>query len=236
MQEQRLKSFSEAENQTWQTLFANLHDNRLSQANSLFAEGLQKLGIDGLCIPSLELVNKNLQSLTGWEALPVRGLEAGESFFTGLAQKKFPIGNFIREGKDLSYTPEPDIFHDLYGHIPFFADKDYADFNQKFGELAMQYINDPQKLELFERLYWFGLEFSLIETPQGRRIFGAGLLSSVGESSYALSDKPEIYDFDIERIAHQSYRIDVFQEILFVLKSRDQLYSCLLEFEKLIAS
>lgn len=234
MQEQELKSFTESDNKTWGSLYLNLRDNRIHQADPMFAEGLKLLGIDGNEIPDLKVINSKLKNITGWQAVPVKGLESGESFFRGLSEKKFPIGNFIRESKDLSYTPEPDIFHDLYGHIPFFADKKYADFNEEFGKMATKYINDPQKLLKFERLYWFGLEFPLIDYPQGRRIFGAGLLSSVSESNYSLSDKPKICVFDLNKIANQEFRIDIFQEILFVLNNKQQLYTCLPEFEKII--
>ncbi|MCB0355897.1 MAG: hypothetical protein KDD40_02760 [Bdellovibrionales bacterium] len=236
MQVQKLREFSNSENNTWSQLFANLVDNRKQQAHPLFALGIEKLGLTGDHIPDLNLVNEKLFKLTGWTAVPVKGLEDGKSFFNGLAEKKFPIGNFIRSAEDLSYTPEPDIFHDLYGHIPFFADKDYADFNQNFGVVASKYVDDPKKLLLYERLYWFGLEFPLIETVQGRRIFGGGLLSSLGESNYSLSDKPNVLEFNLEKIADQDYRIDIFQETLFVLKKPQQLYSCLPEYEKIVNS
>ncbi|MCB0390411.1 MAG: hypothetical protein KDD58_03930 [Bdellovibrionales bacterium] len=234
MQVQELKEFSELEHDTWSTLFNNLKDNRAHQADPIFTEGIEILGLSGDRIPDLNEINKKLSKLTGWQAVPVKGFEEVDSFFKGLSEKQFPIGNFIRDNQDLSYTPAPDIFHDLYGHIPFFANKDYADFNQRFGEVALKYIDSPEKLKKFDRLYWFGLEFPLIDYPEGRRIFGGGLLSSFGESNYALSDKPKVLSFDVEKIANQDFRIDVYQEILFCLSSKEQLYNCLPDFEATI--
>lgn len=228
----RLKAFTPTEHRTWKALFDRQSPKRDSQIIPQFSKGLQALQITADCIPDLENVNSRLRKLTGWEGVPVEGLEEGESFYTMLADKKFPIGNFIRDEKDLSYTPAPDIFHDLYGHIPFYADSQYAEFCEEYGKQASQFKNDAKILREFERFFWFTVEFGLIETSQGRRIFGAGIASSYGECEYALSDKPEILPFDVELIRNQEFRIDVFQEKLFLLKNTDQLYRSLETFSR----
>lgn len=236
MHVETLQKFNKLENETWAALFAKLERCRKTQADSIFIEGLSILGIGADCIPDLGEVNKKLETLTGWKGVPVKGLEDGRAFFTGLKNKEFPIGNFLRSPEVLSYTPEPDIFHDLYGHIPFFFDKEYANFCQEFGERACKYLDDADKLLQFETLFWFTIEFGLIETGKGRRIFGGGILSSFAESDYALSDGPKVVDFDLDKIRKQTYRIDEMQPILFLLKNKKQLYGCLDEFEKRINS
>jgi phenylalanine-4-hydroxylase len=170
--------------------------------------------------------------LTGWRGVPVVGLEDGASFFAMLARREFPVGNFIRDERDLSYTPAPDVFHDLYGHLPLLADAAYADFCWRFGVSAMRFGDTPERLLAYERLFWFGVEFPLIESAEGRRIFGGGILSSSGESDYALGPEPEVLPFDLGIIRRQAYRIDLMQTRLFVLDRPETLYGCLPAFEQ----
>jgi phenylalanine-4-hydroxylase len=226
-----LRAFATVEHDTWRRLFARLDPCRESQAHPKFTEGLAVLGIDGAAIPNLDVVNGRLFAATGWRGVVVAGLEDGPSFFAMLARREFPIGNFIRDARDLSYTPEPDVFHDLYGHLPLLVDGKYADFCQEFGEAASRHADDPARLRQFERLFWFGVEFPLVETEAGRRIFGGGILSSFGESNYALSAEPEVRPFDVEAIRHQEFRIDEMQPRLFVLDRPETLFGCLGAFE-----
>lgn len=144
-----------------------------------------------------------------------------------LKNREFPIGSFIRDLKDLGYTPAPDVFHDLYGHLPFLANPEYSDFLQHFGETASPYIHDDQIRRQFERLFWFLIEFSIIHTPVGKRVLGAGLASSVEETLFALSDQPEVTPFDIETIRFQEFKIDEFQKRIFILNQIQDLYRCL---------
>jgi phenylalanine-4-hydroxylase len=229
MLEQRLREFSKEENKVWHSLYENLKENRKIQAVSEFQKGLDTLKITANSIPNLDVLNKQLKNLTGWVGVPVEGLVDGPGFFKALSDRKFPIGNFIRSPSVSSYTPAPDIFHDLYGHIPFYVDKEYADFSYRIGLAALEFADQPEKLVQFERFFWFTIEFGLIELPEGRRIFGAGILSSFSESNYALSNEPEVLPFDISTICKQDFRIDVFQNRLFLLKSREQLYSSIPE-------
>lgn len=232
-----MRDFTPAEHDTWRMLFARLERCRHELAHPLFARGLDLLGISGERIPDLAAVNERLFALTGWRGVPVTGLEDATSFFQLLARREFPIGNFIRDARDLSYTPAPDVFHDLYGHLPLFTDPAYADFNQRIGELAVRHVHDPIRLRRFERFYWFSLEFPLIETAAGRRIFGGGILSSFGESAYSLTpapDGPDVRPFDVRAIHDQEYRIDVMQPLLFVLDRPETLYASLEPFARLL--
>lgn len=225
------KAFGSRENETWRVLYGNLKDVRNSMSFDVFNSGLRALSIEGDAIPDIDEVNDRLQRLTGWRGVPVTGLEEGRSFYPALARKEFPIGNFIRDRDSLGYTPAPDVFHDLYGHIPFFADRNYADFCEAYGHMASRYADEPRALEMFERFFWFTIEFGLIETPQGQRIFGAGILSSYDESVYSLSTKPEVRPFSVAAICAQPFRIDEIQPRLFLLPDTKSLYNSLCEVE-----
>lgn len=224
--------FSQKDHDTWRTLYANQTPLRDQQVIPEFSDGLKLLEISENQIPNLELVNQKLKKITGWQGVFVKGFEGPETFYQMLANKKFPIGSFIRDAKDLSYTPEPDIFHDLYGHIPLYTIPEYAKFSEDFGRRGMKYLNSAKISEEFQSLFWFTIEFGLLKTKNGLRIFGSGIASSFSECKYALSGQPELVPFDIEKIREQKFRIDIIQNKLFVLESVDQLYGCLDDFEK----
>ena len=193
----------------------------------IFHTGLETLDIQADKIPQLEEINDTLEKISGFKGVYVTGLEEGKSFYPMLAKRLFPVGNFIRDKRDLDYTPEPDMIHDLYGHIPFLVDRDYAQFCQKIGETACRFIDDDEKFHQFERFFWFTIEFGLIKTDDGSRAFGAGIASSLGECDYALSSEPKVIDFDIDLMINQEFRIDEMQEKLFILESKGQLYRCI---------
>ena len=220
-----VRVFTEEDHGTWAAISAIHRKKRAGQMVPMFLRGLHALGLDADRIPSLEEVNAKLIFLTGWRGTYVKGLEDGRGFYRLLCDRQFPIGNFVRDRKDLNYTPAPDVVHDLYGHIPFHADEAYADYCQRYGELACQFLDDPIRLRRLERYFWFTNEFGLVQTAEGRRIFGAGIASSVGECAYALSAEPEVVPFDVERICAQEFRIDQMQPRLFLLDSVEQLYA-----------
>ncbi|MBL8921422.1 MAG: hypothetical protein JNJ54_21360 [Myxococcaceae bacterium] len=227
------RAFTDDENATWGAVVRTQRPRRLEQLVPMFAKGLAVLGMDRETIPPLEEVNAKLMALTGWQGVYVKGLEDGRGFYSLLRDRKFPIGNFVRDQRDLNYTPAPDIVHDLYGHIPFFTNAPYADYCQRYGELACRFLDDAERLRRLERYFWFTIEFGLVETPAGRRIFGAGIASSIGECVYALSGEPEVVPFDVERICAQEFRIDQMQKRLFVLPDVETLYA---SFPKLVAT
>ena len=234
MKEQKWRVFDDDEHHTWRLLFQGLGPCRRDMAHPIFAVGIEKLGISAQQIPDLNSVNRRLRQLTGWQGVPVLGLEDNASFFRGLAARRFPIGNFIRDMRDVSYTPAPDVFHDLYGHLPFLADEDSANFCAEFGARAAHWADSPVAMILWGRLFWFGVEFPLIETAAGRRIFGGGLLSSRGESEWSLSAAPHVLPFDLNVIIDLDYKIDEYQKKLFCLSSAQELYSCLAQYEELL--
>lgn len=219
------RRFTETEHATWGDVVRTQRPRRAKQLVPMFAHGLEALGLDRDTIPPLDEVNAKLSALTGWKGVYVKGLEDGHGFYRLLRDRKFPIGNFVRDRRDLNYTPEPDIIHDLYGHIPFHADAGYADYCQRYGAFACQFLDDAVRLRRLERYFWFTNEFALVETAAGRRIFGAGIASSVGECVHALGAEVEVVPFDVERICAQEFRIDQLQPRLFVLQSVEQLYA-----------
>lgn len=228
------RRFTPDEHATWGDIVKAHRARREQQLVPMFLRGLEALGLDRETIPPLEEVNDRLVALTGWRGVFVKGLEDGQGFYRLLRERKFPIGNFVRDRKDLSYTPEPDVVHDLYGHLPFHADRAYADYCQRYGELACELLGDPVRLRRLERYFWFTNEFGLVDLPEGRRIFGAGIASSVGECAYALSGEPEVLPFDVERICAQEFRIDQMQRRLFVLPSVETLYASFGELERCV--
>ena len=219
--------FTNDETGTWQTVLSTHEKTRRGQVVDIFQSGLETLDIQANKIPQLWEINDTLEKISGFNGVYVTGLEDGKSFYPMLAKRLFPVGNFIRDKRDLSYTPEPDMIHDLYGHIPFLVDRDYAQFCQKIGETACMFIDDDKKFHQFERFFWFTIEFGLINTGEGPRAFGAGIASSLAECDFALSSEPEVINFDIELIINQEFRIDKMQKKLFILESKSQLYGCI---------
>jgi phenylalanine-4-hydroxylase len=230
----RTTPFSADEHATWAAIVSRQKATRAQQMVDFYCEAVTRLEFDRDTIPSLDEVNTRLGKLTGWKGVYVKGLEDGPGFYPLLRDKCFPVGHFVRDRRDLNYTPAPDVVHDLYGHVPFHADQRYADYCQRYGALACQFLNDPVRLRRLERYFWFTNEFALVETPKGRRIFGAGIASSIGECEYALSAQPEVRPFDVEAICAQEFRIDQMQPRLFVLQSVDQLYSSFDRLEKTV--
>jgi len=229
-----LRKFSEKEQDTWRMLYERQTPLRSQQIHPLFERGLDLLGFSPNQIPDLEETNQKLSRLTGFRGVVVDGLEGHEGFYTLLSQRQFPIGDFIRDQQDLNYTPAPDVFHDLYGHIPFYTDPLYADACQDIGQRVLKYRGQSKIIQQWERFFWFTFEFALIRRPEGLRIFGAGIASSYGECAYALDPihGPEKVPFDIEAIRNQEFRIDQMQKKLFVLDSEAQLYSSMDSFER----
>jgi phenylalanine-4-hydroxylase len=223
------KQYTEADKETWRLIVHRHAQTRELQVCDLFLSGVKALGINENKIPNLESLNEILFARSGFRGVLVDGLEEGKSFYRMLSERLFPVGNFIRSRQDLSYTPAPDIVHDLYGHLPFYTDRHYGDFCQAFGEAALEFADQPELLRQFERFFWFTVEFGLIKTAKGVRVFGAGIASSTGECTYALSGEPQVKPFDIDTIRYQEFRIDEMQKTLFLLESPEQLYSSLNE-------
>ena len=194
------------------------------RACDAFLRGLDALDLNAGGIPDFEVINPKLQALTGWTVVCVPGLVPDEVFFDHLANRRFVSGQFIRKPDQLDYLQEPDIFHDVFGHVPMLTDPDFAAYMEAYGK-GGQRAASLGMLPNLARLYWYTVEFGLINTPQGMRIYGAGIVSSKTESIYCLdSASPNRVGFDLQRLMRTRYRIDTFQKTYFVIDSFQQLF------------
>ena len=215
--------FTDAEHDVWRTLHRRLMDVLPGRACDEFLWGLSKLPLgDG--IPDFEKLSAVLMKLTGWQVVAVPGLVPDDVFFEHLANRRFPAGNFIRAADSLDYIEEPDVFHDVFGHVPMLAHPVFADYMEAYGKGGLR-AEGEGTLHNLARLYWYTVEFGLIETPKGLRIYGSGIASSSAESVYALEHaSPNRIGFELERVMRTRYRIDDFQETYFVIPGFDALF------------
>jgi phenylalanine-4-hydroxylase len=201
----------------WDTLFARQQTLLHGRAVAAFQEGLDVLHLSRPGVPNFDELNEKLHARTGWTVVAVPGLVPDDVFFEHLSKRRFPAGNFIRQAKQLDYLEEPDVFHDVFGHVPLLAQPAVADFMQALGELGLHAL-EKGALHRLARLYWYTVEFGLARENGSLRIYGAGILSSFGESHYSLeSAKPHRLSFDLQRVLRTRYRTDAFQQSYFVI-------------------
>ncbi len=227
--EQGWDAYTEAEHQVWITLYERQTVMLPGRACEPFLKGLKALDLHRSGIPDFTRINAELNRLTGWTVVAVPGLVPDEVFFTHLANRRFPAGQFIRKPEELDYLQEPDIFHDVFGHVPMLTDPVFADYMQAYGRGGQRALQRGQ-LGHLARLYWYTVEFGLLQTPQGVRIYGAGIVSSRAESIFALDEaSPNRLGFDLERVMRTPYRIDDFQQVYFVVPSLQALLDATLQ-------
>ncbi len=213
--------YSDEDNANWTFLFNRQMAMLPGRAGEAFQAGVETLGMTPNGIPALADLSRNMQQAAGWEIARIPGLLHERDFFGLLGNRQFPSTDYIRGEEELDYTPAPDCFHDMFGHMPMLTEPAFADFYHMFGLAALDAKGkDRQSLE---RLHWFTVEFGLISQENGMRIFGAGVLSSKEEVQHALSDKVQKKPFDIEAIINQEYDVWHLQPILYVLDSFEQL-------------
>jgi len=218
--------YSTAEHRVWQLLYHRQRAVLPGRACHAHIAGLDKLGLTEKEIPQLPDVSQRLRQATGWEVVPVAALIPARAFFELLAQRKFPAATFIRTEAELDYVTEPDIFHELFGHCPLLTDKVYADFLYEYARTVLTFPESDWPL--LQRFFWFTVEFGLIQTPDGLRAYGGGILSSIGETAYCVeSDVPMRAYFDPIAILRTPYRIDQLQPIYFVIPNYQALYQIL---------
>jgi phenylalanine-4-hydroxylase len=185
-----------------------------------FLQGLETLGI-GDNIPDFDAVNARLEPLTGWKVVGVPGLIPDAVFYDHLAHRRFPVTVWIRKRSELDYLVEPDLFHDFFGHVPLLSNPVFADYMQRYGQRAME---AGAHIDLLARLYWYTVEFGLIRTPQGLKIYGAGILSSAKEVRHAIDGDVERLPFEAVKVMRRPYEIDKLQNTYFVLDDFRQLF------------
>ena len=211
------------EHDRWRRLYARQMKLVPGRACPEFLRVIETLGYDA-GIPRFDQVNDRLSRATGWTVVAVPGLLPEQVFFGHLAERRFPVTVWLREEHEFDYIVEPDVFHDFYGHVPLLFDPVFADYMQAYGRGGLK-ADGLHALEFLARLYWYTVEFGLIRTPDGLRIYGAGILSSPGEVEYALaSAEPQRIGFDLRRVMRTRYKIDTFQQTYFVIDDFGQLF------------
>jgi phenylalanine-4-hydroxylase len=226
---QNWEKFSADEHANWDRLFARQTAMLPGRAADAFMRGIDVLKLSRPGIPDYRELNAQLMAVTGWQIVAVPGLVPDAVFFEHLANRRFPAGNFIRTPEQLDYLQEPDVFHDVFGHVPMLADPIFADYMVAYGKGGLRSLGFGA-LDHLARLYWYTVEFGLIQQADGLRIYGAGILSSYAESIFALNDpSPNRIAFDLLRVMRTHYRIDDFQQSYFVISSIDQLLNVTVE-------
>jgi phenylalanine-4-hydroxylase len=215
--------YSSEDNAVWQRLVERQNAFVPGKACTEYLEGLKRLNLPKDRIPQCPEISKVLRECTGWSLEPVPALIPFDKFFALLANRKFPAATFIRRPEELDYLSEPDIFHEIFGHCPLLTNKAYADFTYTYGKLGL--AANKEDRAMLARLYWFTIEFGLIQETSGLRAYGGGILSSISETEYSLhSPIPERKNFDPLNALRTPYRIDVMQTVYFVLKDFDTLF------------
>lgn len=217
------ESYTEEEHHTWDVLYKRLMKVLPGRADEAFMDGLKLLDLSKGGIPHFERMSDELEKLTGWRVVAVPGLVPDAVFFDHLANRRFPAGNFIRKPDQLDYIQEPDVFHDVFGHVPMLSNPVFGDYMEAYGKGGLRSL-DSGCLKNLAALYWYTVEFGLIEKPEGLRIYGAGIVSSPAESKFSVeAPDPNRIRYDTERLMRTDYRIDDFQQTYFVISSYEDL-------------
>ncbi|MCP8891914.1 phenylalanine 4-monooxygenase [Sphingomonas faeni] len=220
---QNWAAYTAEDHATWDTLFARQSKLLPGRASNAWLRGLDVLKLSKPGIPDFEELSERLMKLTGWSVVAVPGLVPDDVFFDHMANRRFVAGNFIRRPDQLDYLQEPDVFHDVFGHVPMLADPVFADYLAAYGRGGQRALG-LDALKYLGRLYWYTVEFGLIAEPEGLRIYGSGIVSSFAETRFALDDpSPNRIALDLARVMRTEYRIDDFQQNYFVIPSFDEL-------------
>jgi phenylalanine-4-hydroxylase len=214
----------DAENHdVWRTLYERRMATLENTGSSVFLDGMRTIGLSPERVPDLATVNARLGARTGWAAVGVRGFIPAAQFFRCLSQRRFPTTLIVRPRAQLDYLPEPDIFHDVFGHVPLHSHPVFADFLQRFGQLAAESRTEEETAQM-ARLFWFTVEFGLIRERGATKIYGSGLISSHADAANALGATCERRPFELDAVLDQPFEIDKLQTVLFVVDSFDQLF------------
>jgi len=235
--DQGWEHYTPAEHATWKLLFERQERLLPGRACAEFVAGMAALPIAHDTIPDFRRLSEVLMASTGWQVVAVPGLVPDDVFFDHLAHRRFPAGNFLRRADQLDYIEEPDVFHDVFGHVPLLMHPVFADYLQAYGlgGLKAQRLGALAQLA---RVYWYTVEFGLLRGDDGLQIYGAGIVSSFAETSFAIDDpSPNRLGFDLARVMRTRYRIDDFQETYFVLNGlKDLLHLAEIDFAPLYAA
>ena len=222
----------------WKSLFDRQMEILTPIVSKSYLDALKTVNFTNDRIPDFNDVNSTLKNITGWNLHVVPNISPQKEFFEFLSVKKFTATCWLRTFNQLDYIEEPDMFHDVFAHVPLLSNEAYCNFFKGISDIALEHINDPKAIELLGRIYWFTIEFGLIRENNSLKIYGAGIISSNGETKHCLSDASEKLNFDVKTMLTTDFRTDILQDKYFVIESFDQLYDALPEIknelEKLI--
>ena len=216
-------AYSVEDHEVWGILYQRRMEQLKVNGSRVFLDGADLIGLAADRVPDLDDVNRRLHQRTGWGAVPVKGFIEARQFFRCLAERRFPTTVIVRSKEELDYLPEPDIFHDVFGHVPLHAHTVFADFLQAFGAVAAEAESDAD-VQAMARLFWFTVEFGLVREEAMVKVYGSGLISSHGDAENALSDRCERRPFSLDAVISQPFEIDRLQDILFVVDDFEQLF------------
>src|SRR5271156_4019532 len=233
--EQDWNAYTPEQHAVWAELVSRRMPQLVEHACDEYLDGFHQIGLREDTIPNLSEVNKRLAPRTRWNATPVSGFLPPDAFFEMLAARQFPTTTWLRSRGSLEYTPEPDIFHDVFGHVPMHAHPVFADFLQQYGKVCAR-LRDKDALERMGRLFWFTVEFGVIRQAGRIKLYGSGLISSHGESNYVIQHLegggPEIRDFNLDQVLDQQFLVSEMQKVLYAVESFDQIYEAAHEAER----
>lgn len=214
--EQRWSEYTDENHAVWATLYERRMQDLRENGSAVYLKGAERIGLCPDCVPDLTVVNEKLREITQWQAVPVSGFLPAPEFFRCLSARMFPTTVTIRPREQLDYLPEPDIFHDVFGHVPLHASPAFADYLQRFGQIACRAEREEQ-IQGMARLFWFTVEFGLVKEAGKVKAYGSGLISSHADCAHALGPDCERRPFSVDAVLEQSFEIDHVQDVLFVI-------------------
>ena len=223
--EQVYSNYTKEDFEVWKLLYNRQAELLQKYASKEYLNALDVIGFSADSIPDFNRIEEALKPLTGWSLATVPNISEQKDFFEFLSQKRFTATCWLRKMDELDYLEEPDMFHDVFGHVPLLSNKAYTDFFEAISHIALKHIDNPKAIELLGRIYWFTIEFGLIRESGKLKIYGAGIISSFGETKNALTDNTQKFDFNVEQILNTGFRTDILQDKYFVIDSYEQLYA-----------
>jgi phenylalanine-4-hydroxylase len=231
---QDYSKYTREDQKVWRKLFDRQMEILPYFTAGEYFEGIKAIKFTNRRIPDFEKTNKLLKKISGWQLHEVPGILPVRDFFHLLNQKKFPTTTWLRKMNQLDYLEEPDMFHDVFGHAPLLTNTHFCNFFHGMSRIAMKHLDNPFALELLGRMYWYTVEFGLIIENEKKKIYGAGIISSHGETKYCMGQEPLKVPFDVENVFLSAFRMDTFQQKYFVIRSFEQLYHSIDEMEFLL--
>lgn len=228
---QTYSDYTKEDFEVWKLLYDRQTELLNKYASKEYLNALDVIGFSAEHIPDFNRIEQALKPITGWRLVTVPNISEQKEFFEFLSQKQFTATCWLRKMDELDYLEEPDMFHDVFGHVPLLSNKAYTDFFEAISHIALEHIDNPKAIELLGRIYWFTIEFGLIRESGKLKIYGAGIISSFGETKNALTDRTRKYEFNVGQILDTDFRTDILQDKYFVIDSYEQLYASIPELE-----